>query len=180
MKKTLSSGFLLVLVLLVALAAGPAYGEGGASEKVPVFVGFTHQPGPTEEALVRKAGGEVKYTYNLVPAIAASLPAGAIQGLLKNPNVGILFVDFEGQQRLRLQGVASIVEDDELLAEYPEAQFIVRVDLTEVYKNCPRYIHKYQLVEASAYVPRPGQETPEPEWKRSDELSGLLPKKNPG
>ena len=98
--------------------------------------------------------------------------------LLKNPNVGILFVDFEGQQRLRLQGVASIVEDDELMAEYPEAQFIVRVHLTEVYKNCPRYVHKYQLVEASSYVPRRGQETPEPEWKRSEELSGLLPKKS--
>ena len=100
--------------------------------------------------------------------------------LLKNPNVGILFVDFEGQQRLRLQGVATISEDDELLAEYPEAQFIVRVDLTEVYKNCPRYVHKYQFVEASAYVPRPGRETPEPEWKRSSELSGLLPKKSLG
>ncbi len=99
--------------------------------------------------------------------------------LLKNPNVGILFVDFQGQQRLRLQGVASIVEDDELLVEYPEAQFIVRVDLTEVYKNCPRYVHKYQLIEASPYVPRPGQETPEPEWKRSAELSSLLPQKSP-
>ena len=98
--------------------------------------------------------------------------------LLKNPNVGILFMDFEGQQRLRLQGVASIVEDDELLAEYPEAQFMVRVHLTEVYKNCPRYVHKYQLVEASPYVPRRGQQTPEPEWKRSEELSGLLPKKS--
>lgn len=100
--------------------------------------------------------------------------------LLKNPNVGILFVDFEGQQRLRLQGIASIVENDDLLAEYPEAQFIVRVDLTEVYKNCPRYVHKYQLVEPSPFVPRAGQETPEPEWKRSIELRGLLPNKNPG
>jgi predicted pyridoxine 5'-phosphate oxidase superfamily flavin-nucleotide-binding protein len=100
--------------------------------------------------------------------------------LLKNPNVGILFVDFDGQQRLRLQGVASIEEDDELLGEYAEAQFIVRVALTGVYKNCPRYVHKLQFVEASAYVPRPGQETPDPEWKRSGELSGLSPKRNPG
>ena len=95
--------------------------------------------------------------------------------LLKNPNVGILFVDFEGQQRLRLQGVASIVEDDELLAEYPEAQFIVRVDLTEVYKNCPRYVHKYQLVERSVFVPRHGLETPVPEYKKRDDLQEFLP-----
>ena len=89
MKKTLSSGFLLVLVLLVALAATPVFGAGGgggASEKVPVFVGFTHQPGPAEEALVRKAGGDIRYTYHLVPAVATSLPEGAIQGLLNTPN----------------------------------------------------------------------------------------------
>ena len=47
--------------------------------------------------------------------------------LLMNPNVGILFIDFPGQQRLRLQGVARVQEDDELLQEYPGAQFIIRV-----------------------------------------------------
>ena len=98
--------------------------------------------------------------------------------LLKNPNVGILFIDFEGQQRLRLQGVASIVEDDELLASYPEAQFIIRVEVSEVYKNCPRYVHKYKLVEPSDFVPRENQLTPLPEWKQSGELRDLLPKKD--
>ena len=98
--------------------------------------------------------------------------------LLKNPNVGILFIDFEGQQRLRLQGVASIVEDDELLADYPEAQFIVRVEVTEVYKNCPRYIHKYQLVERSHYVPKAGRQTPVPEWKLRGELKDVLPERD--
>ena len=98
--------------------------------------------------------------------------------LLKNPHLGILFVDFEGQERLRLQGVGSITEDDELLPDYPEAQFIVRVELTEVYVNCPRYIHKYKFVEASPFVPRAGQETPEPEWKKRGELKDLLPKNN--
>ncbi|PKB72656.1 MAG: hypothetical protein BZY75_05785 [SAR202 cluster bacterium Io17-Chloro-G7] len=93
--------------------------------------------------------------------------------LLKNPNVGILFVDFDGQQRLRLQGVASIKDDDELLGEYAEAQVIVRVALTEVYKNCPRYVHKLQFVETSAYVPRHGKDTPQPEWTKMPELSGL-------
>ena len=96
--------------------------------------------------------------------------------LLKNPNLGILFVDFEGLERLRLQGVGSITEDDELFPAYPEAQFIVRVELTEVYVNCPRYVHKYKFVEASPFVPRAGQETPEPEWKKRGELKDLLPK----
>ena len=51
------------------------------------------------------------------------------------------------------------------LTTYPGAQFIVRVQVTEVYNNCPRYIHKYQLVERSQYVPRGDHEPPIPEWK---------------
>ena len=98
--------------------------------------------------------------------------------LLKNPNVGMLFIDFDGQQRLRLQGVAQIEDDDPLLSEYPEAQFMLRVNVTEVYKNCPRYVHKYKLVERSEFVPRAGQSTPEPEWKRRTELQDVLPQRD--
>jgi predicted pyridoxine 5'-phosphate oxidase superfamily flavin-nucleotide-binding protein len=86
--------------------------------------------------------------------------------LLKNPNVGMLFVDFEGRSRMRLNGEASIDENDPLRPEYPEAQFIVRVRAREIFPNCPRYIHQYQLVERSTYVPRAGCETPVPDWKR--------------
>ncbi len=95
--------------------------------------------------------------------------------LLKNPNVGMLFVDFEGQQRLRLQGIATILDDDELLSQYPEAQFMIRVQATEVYTNCPRYVHKYQLVERSVFVPRQGLETPVPEYKNREDLQEFLP-----
>ena len=98
--------------------------------------------------------------------------------LLKNPNVGMLFVDFEGQQRLRLQGIATILDDDELLSEYPEAQFVIRVQATEVYTNCPRYVHKYQLVERSVFVPRQGLETPVPEYKKREDLQEFLPAKD--
>ena len=95
--------------------------------------------------------------------------------LLKNPNVGMLFVDFEGQQRLRLQGIATILDDDVLLSQYPEAQFMIRVQVTEVYTNCPRYVHKYQLVERSVFVPRQGLETPVPEYKMREDLQEFLP-----
>ena len=97
--------------------------------------------------------------------------------LLRNPNVGLLFVDFEGSQRLRVQGVARIEDADELLAEYVEAQFIVRVEITEVYKNCPRYVHKYLFVEPSEYVPHPDRETPQPGWKTSDDMKDALPRR---
>jgi predicted pyridoxine 5'-phosphate oxidase superfamily flavin-nucleotide-binding protein len=87
---------------------------------------------------------------------------------LRNPHVGLLFVDFERQKRLRLNGIASIDEHDPLLPVYPEAQFIVRVRATEVFPNCPRYIHKLQLVERSRFVPKDACETPVPEWKRRE------------
>ena len=86
--------------------------------------------------------------------------------VLRNPHVGLLFVDFERAHRMRLDGEASIAFDDELLAEYPEAQFIVRVRAREVFPNCPRYIHRRRLVERSRFVPRPGSPSPEPDWKR--------------
>ena len=98
--------------------------------------------------------------------------------LLRNPNIGMLFVDFEGSQRLRIQGVARIEDSDELLTEYAEAQFIVRVEVTEVYKNCPRYVHKYRFVEPSEYVPHSDRETPQPAWKSSEELKDALPRRS--
>ena len=98
--KGLSIVVVAVAVLLLPLAAAPVFGGNhgggeGKAEKVPVLIGFTQQPGPNEEALVRKHGGDIKYTYHLVPAIAASLPAGAIEGLGKNPKV--TSIDPDGQ-----------------------------------------------------------------------------------
>jgi predicted pyridoxine 5'-phosphate oxidase superfamily flavin-nucleotide-binding protein len=87
---------------------------------------------------------------------------------LVNPHVGLLFVDWERQHRLRLEGEATLHEDDPLLPEYPEAQLIVRVAVRAIYPNCPRYIHRMELVERSRFVPRPAAETPVPGWKRAD------------
>jgi uncharacterized protein len=88
--------------------------------------------------------------------------------VLVNPHVGLLFIDFEGRKRMRLNGVASIDPADPLAAEWPEAQFVVRVRATEVFPNCPRYIHEYRLVERSRFVPTTECETPAPAWKRSE------------
>ena len=66
--------------------------------------------------------------------------------VLRNPHVGMLFLDLEKGHRMRLEGEASIDLDDPLRAEWPEAQFVVRVRARAVYPNCPRYIHRYELV----------------------------------
>ncbi len=55
-----------------------------------------------------------------------------------NPQVGLLFVDFEGQKRLRLNGIASIDLDDPLLTEYDRAQLVVRVRATHVFSIASR------------------------------------------
>ena len=99
--------------------------------------------------------------------------------LLANPHVGLLFLDFEGRRRLRLEGTASIADDDPLVAEYPEAQFVVRVRSERVYPNCPRYIHRYRLVERSRFVPKTECETPVPKWKTEQWSADALPEEDP-
>ncbi len=99
--------------------------------------------------------------------------------VLVNPDVGLLFIDFEQGHRMRLEGTASIDLDDPLRVDYPESQFVVRVRARAVYPNCPRYIHRYQLVERSRFVPRTDCLTPVPEWKRSDWAADALPAHDP-
>ena len=99
--------------------------------------------------------------------------------VLVNPHVGMLFIDLEKGHRMRLEGEASIDLDDPLLPEWPEAQFVVRVRPRAVYPNCPRYIHRYELVRRSRFVPRDDCLTPVPEWKRSDWAYDALPADDP-
>jgi predicted pyridoxine 5'-phosphate oxidase superfamily flavin-nucleotide-binding protein len=98
---------------------------------------------------------------------------------LVNPHVGLLFVDFERPRRLRLNGTASVADDDPLLAEHPEAQLVVRVRATEVFPNCPRYIHEYRLVRRSRFVPREKCATPVPAWKSLEWARDVLRRDDP-
>ncbi|MGQ0536424.1 MAG: pyridoxamine 5'-phosphate oxidase family protein [Methanobacteriota archaeon] len=99
--------------------------------------------------------------------------------LAKNPHVGLLFIDFQDPSRLRVNGEASIATEDPLLSEWPEAQFVVRVRVREVFPNCPRYIHRMQLVERGAFVPREGCETPIPDWKKAPWANDRLAEHDP-
>ena len=92
----------------------------------------------------------------------------SLGNLLVNPQVGILFIDFQRPKRLRVNGVASLHEDDPLLEGYPEAQLIVRVQASEILPNCSRYVHKLELVERSRFIPHTDVPTPIPDWKRRE------------
>ena len=99
--------------------------------------------------------------------------------LATTKKVGLLFIDFEGRKRMRLNGEATLSDDDPLLADFPEAQLMVRVHATEVFPNCPRYIHEYKLVQRSRFVPKQQCETPVPAWKQSDWAHDVLPENDP-
>ena len=94
--------------------------------------------------------------------------------LLGNGQIGMLFVNFEKPHRLRLQGTASVDDDDPLLGDYKEAQLVVRVAVTEVFRNCPRYVHRYKKVQQSEFVPQTACETPIAPWKRVDDVQTSL------
>jgi predicted pyridoxine 5'-phosphate oxidase superfamily flavin-nucleotide-binding protein len=99
--------------------------------------------------------------------------------VLETRQVGMLFIDFENQWRMRVNGEATIDPGDPLMAECPEAQFIVRVRAREVFPNCPRYIHKMKLVERSRFVPKDACQTPVPGWKAGDWVADVLPEADP-
>jgi len=95
--------------------------------------------------------------------------------VLVNPHVGLLFLDFERPRRIRVNGTAQVSETDPLLEQCPGAVFLVRVTATQIFPNCPRYIHKMQLVEHSVYAPKSGHVPPVPAWKTFDAFRDALP-----
>jgi predicted pyridoxine 5'-phosphate oxidase superfamily flavin-nucleotide-binding protein len=96
-----------------------------------------------------------------------------------NPAVGLLFLDFEQPRRLRVLGRAALSAEDALMGAFPGAQVIVRVAAERIFPNCPRYIHRMSLAEASPYVPQAGCEAPIPKWKTFPEFREVLPPGDP-
>jgi subtilisin len=91
--KRLTILFATMLVLLLALNGAVAV--AAPPERVDVIIGFDRAPGYAEKALVRGFGGNVKHTYRMIPAIAASVPETAIAGLSRNRRVTIVEPDIQ-------------------------------------------------------------------------------------
>ena len=98
----------------------------------------------------------------------------------KNPNVALLFLNFNGKsRRIRINGQATIHHDNKSLEKHFGAKFVVRINC-EIYPNCPRYIPNLEKDETSPYVPRKGKGVPPaPEWKERDYIKNILPKDDP-
>lgn len=88
--------------------------------------------------------------------------------------IGMLFIDFEVPNRVRVHADATVSDDDPMLAEFPGAQLVVRATVTESFINCPRYIVKHQRIDASPYVPDDEGNAPVPAWKKIDALQPFL------
>ncbi|MDP3386077.1 MAG: S8 family serine peptidase [Eubacteriales bacterium] len=94
----------LVVMLIVALSIGTATADISSTkltptpEKVKVLIGFTDMPGSAEEGLVKAFGGEIRYTYTLIPSIAAELPIQAIEALGRNPKINVIELDVKAYE----------------------------------------------------------------------------------
>lgn len=103
----------------------------------------------------------------------------SLGNIVVNPKVGLLFIDWEYPNRMRVQGTATVSGEDPLLAEFPGAQLIIRVTAQRIFPNCPRYIHRMQMVERSVFAPSGKHLPPVPGWKQAPVFKDHLPRKGP-
>ncbi len=89
---------LITMSVLLFFLAAPATAMPADNEKVPVLIMFKANPNAD---IVKAFGGEIRYQYDIVPAIAAKLPQKAIAALSRNPNIEFIEPD----------GIASIVSE---------------------------------------------------------------------
>jgi subtilisin len=90
----ISFGRSLVLPLAAtALVAFLAAGASAAPGQVDVLIGFSSPPNAEDVAIVRAIGGRVKHVHRIVPAIAASVPEAALNGLARDRRVRVIEAD---------------------------------------------------------------------------------------
>jgi predicted pyridoxine 5'-phosphate oxidase superfamily flavin-nucleotide-binding protein len=100
----------------------------------------------------------------------------SLGNLAVNPHVGLLFLAVgEAPKRLRVNGRASLVLDDPLMAEFAGAQALVRVTPEDIFPNCPRYIPQLQVIQPSEYAPCAGKAPVEPKWKEFETFRDVVP-----
>jgi subtilisin len=104
----------LITVSLCFLVASLAF-----SADKSVIVGFHQKPGPSEKALIHGAKGLIKRSFNLIPAMAASIPDQEIASLKRNSKVAYVEEDkvysavepLPGNEYVNSWGVVRIFSD---------------------------------------------------------------------
>lgn len=85
MKKILSVTLIMALVISFVGTVAP-------EEKTPVIIGFKDKP---DADLVKERGGDIKWQYTIINAIAAKMPKNKIEELRKNPKIDYIELDRE-------------------------------------------------------------------------------------
>lgn len=99
----------------------------------------------------------------------------SLGNLHKNPNVGLLFVQFDATgARIRVSGKATIIDDESQFKHLPGALRLVKVKVDYIYYNCPRSVPEMAVVKPSIYMPHEGYTPPAPEWKSRDYIRDVL------
>ena len=99
--------------------------------------------------------------------------------IARNPNVGLLFVKFDGATlRVRASGKATILDDPAALTRHHGAKIVIRI-ACELYSNCVRSVHNLTTGDLSPYMPAEGYVPPTPEWKSRDYIRDILPINDP-
>jgi len=79
----------------------------------------------------------------LFPDFAGNGFFNSLGNIHVNPHIGMLFIDFTEQRRARVNGGAHIIEPTAQTRDlWPDAQAIIRVDVTEAFNNCSARIPK--------------------------------------
>lgn len=153
-------------------------------EAVPFFFLATSAGDNTDCSFKGGAPGFVRVTSPgqlVFPDYDGNRMYKSLGNMVKNPNVGLLFMKFgaeEGQGelylRLRVNGLASLHDKHPELANYHGAKRIVQVDVTHIFPNCPRYVPHMEQVAPSRHIPEAGKEQPTPAWKKVPPIAELL------
>lgn len=98
----------------------------------------------------------------------------SLGNIIENPQIGLLFIDYSQPIKLRINGTAKVSTDDRLLELFQDADAVVRVDIGQVFENCPRYLHDVRTGKHSKYAPRSDYVPPDPEWKQKAEYEGMV------
>ena len=102
----------------------------------------------------------------------------SLGNLVERPQAGLLFVDWQRPARLRVNGSASLSREDPLLSSWEGAQQVVRLQVSQVFPNCPRYLPRMHVVEHSPYAPSTGHTPPRPGWKDDPRFKDALPERD--
>ncbi len=91
----------------------------------------------TEDGTVLPALRVIDEKHLVFPDFSGNGLYNSLGNILENPHIGMLFIDFARQRRIRVNGTAEVrPADDEIRRIWPGAQAAVFVTIEQAYGNC--------------------------------------------